>query len=195
MHTVSATFTFLNSEKKETFLNILNSMDGLSVTRLWPGCISIECYTVQDNENQVVLWEKWNQRSDHEAYMAMRKESGMFDLLDTLLAKPFEVLRLSEEMVASPLHDDDAEYAKTLAAHLRVVAEVEDVEERDAVTVEVAAEMVAAEMVAAEMMAANRAYAAEAAAAVEVTAVEVAVEVAAEEVAAVAEAAAGTGGL
>jgi len=133
MHTISATFTFLTSEKRDTFLNILNSPDGLAVTRVWPGCVSIECYTVQDNENQVVLWEKWNKQADHEKYMSMRKETGMFDLLENLLAKPFEVVRLSEEVVSPPLHDGDAEYARTLAAHLHVVSEVEAMKERKTV--------------------------------------------------------------
>ena len=92
MYTLSATFTFIDSEKKQEFLDILNSPDGLAITRVWPGCVSIECYNVQGNENQVFLWERWEKQSNYQSYIAMRKQTGMFAILDSLLEKPFEVV-------------------------------------------------------------------------------------------------------
>jgi len=54
----------------------------------------IECYESSLNDKQVVIWQKWDKQEDHEAYLAMRRESGMFDLLETLLESPLDVNRL-----------------------------------------------------------------------------------------------------
>lgn len=52
------------------------------------GCEGIETYTDQDNPDRVVLWEKWAARSNHEAYMAWRTETGMMDIIGPLVAGP-----------------------------------------------------------------------------------------------------------
>ena len=98
MYTLTATFTFSTFENKKKFLGILKSPDGLAVTRVWPGCELIECYTVQGNDYQVFLWEKWDTKNSHEKYMKMRKDTGMFTLLESMLEKPFEVVALNEEV-------------------------------------------------------------------------------------------------
>ena len=69
MYTLTATFTFSTFENKKKFLEILKSPDGLVITRAWPGCELIECYTVQGNDYQVFLWEKWDTKNSHEKYM------------------------------------------------------------------------------------------------------------------------------
>lgn len=94
VHTVCATFNFNSIESKQKFLDILKSTDGLSKTRQCKGCQSIECYESSLNDKQVVIWQKWDKQEDHEAYLAMRRESGMFDLLETLLESPLDVNRL-----------------------------------------------------------------------------------------------------
>ena len=66
VHTVVATFK-LKSENREEFIKFLSSEDGLSVTRNFEGCISIECYISKDNENTIILWEKWEKIENHEA--------------------------------------------------------------------------------------------------------------------------------
>ena len=43
-HTVSAVFTFKDAASKNKFINFCNGDNGLSVTRAWKGCQSIECY-------------------------------------------------------------------------------------------------------------------------------------------------------
>ena len=94
VHTVCATFNFKSLENKEKFLEILKSPEGLAKTRQCNGCQSIECYESSLNDKQVIIWQKWNKQEDHEAYLTMRKESGLFDLLDTLLETPLDVNRL-----------------------------------------------------------------------------------------------------
>ena len=95
VHTVCATFNFNSPESKSKFLEILKSPDGLSKTRQCNGCQSIECYESTLNDKQIIIWQKWNKQEDHEAYLEIRKESGMFELLNTLLETPLDVNRLS----------------------------------------------------------------------------------------------------
>ena len=94
-HTVCATFTFNSAESKSKFLDILNGNDGLVKTREFSGCQMIECYESVSNDNQVVIWQKWNKQSDHAAYLKMRQDSGMFDVLNTLLESPLDVQHLA----------------------------------------------------------------------------------------------------
>lgn len=63
----------------------------LSETRAFPGCLSVETYTDVDEPDTVVLWEKFETRADHEAYLSWRIENGMIEGLATILAGPLEV--------------------------------------------------------------------------------------------------------
>lgn len=96
MHTVALTFTFISTKEKQTFLEILDSPDGLVITRAWPGCVSVKYFTIKNNDCQVFLWEEWKHPSNYESYMNMRKETGLFNLLENMLKKPFEALVLNE---------------------------------------------------------------------------------------------------
>lgn len=93
MHYVTATFTFKNDECSEKFKAVLSSEDGLKVTRAFKGCRNIECFTTEDNA--FVIRQIWDTKEDHGAYLAMRKESGLFDSVMELLEKPFEVVHLT----------------------------------------------------------------------------------------------------
>ena len=48
-HTVKAVFTFKDGGGKDKFVEFCNSENGLSVTRAWEGCQSIECYESSEN--------------------------------------------------------------------------------------------------------------------------------------------------
>ena len=95
IHVVIATFNFNSVENKNNFLEILNSENGLVKTRECNGCIKIECCESNSNNKQVVIFQKWNKQEDHEAYLNMRKESGMFDLLESMLEEPLKVDRFT----------------------------------------------------------------------------------------------------
>ena len=93
VHVVIATFKFKTVEDKDTFLEILNSDNGLSKTRDCNGCIQIDCCSSNHNDKQIVIFQKWQKQADHEAYLQMRKESGMFDILEGMLSGPLEIDR------------------------------------------------------------------------------------------------------
>ena len=67
-------------------LAILRSEPGLTAPRACEGCESIEAYTDTDNPDNIVLWEKFATRADHETYLAWRIETGLLDALASILA-------------------------------------------------------------------------------------------------------------
>ena len=75
-HTVSAVFTFKDSGCKNRFVDFCNGEKGLSVTRNFDGCQSIECYEKQDNANSIIIWQKWDSKEAHEAYVKFRHDDG-----------------------------------------------------------------------------------------------------------------------
>ena len=75
-------------------LAILRSEQGLTATRAFEGCESIEAYTDADNPDNIVLWEKFATRADHDAYLAWRIETGLLDALASILASDLEVTYL-----------------------------------------------------------------------------------------------------
>ena len=91
--TVFAKFVFL-PEKKAEFVETLSGPDGLQKTREFPGCLQIECYDDAADPNTLVIWQKWKSKSDHEAYLQMREESGMLKTISENLAEPLVPLYL-----------------------------------------------------------------------------------------------------
>ncbi len=93
IHTVIATFNFKEEGGKNTFLDILKGEDGLVKTRKSEGCVSIDLCESLTSSKRLVIFQKWKKQSNHEAYLQMRKETGLFDLLSTLLSEPLDVQR------------------------------------------------------------------------------------------------------
>lgn len=87
---VTARFTFKTNESKIKFIDILNSPDGLKITRNWPGSLSIDCYESTDNPLEFVIQQKWSKESDHSSYKAMRKKTQLFASVTDMLEAPLE---------------------------------------------------------------------------------------------------------
>ena len=82
--------------KGADFLALMESDQGLVATRAFEGCESIETYTDADNPDTIVLWEKFATRANHEAYLAWRIETGMLDMLGSILASDLQVTYLDD---------------------------------------------------------------------------------------------------
>ena len=93
-HTVKAVFTFKDSNSKDRFVDFCNGDNGLSVTRSWEGCQSIDCYESHENPLQIVIWQKWNSKENHESYVKHRHDDGSFTFLHELIASPPEIVPL-----------------------------------------------------------------------------------------------------
>ncbi|MBC8365285.1 MAG: antibiotic biosynthesis monooxygenase [Actinobacteria bacterium] len=92
-HTIHVVFP-CQEGKGADLLAILN--EALVDTRAFEGCESIEAYTDSDNPDQVVLWEKFATRANHEAYLAWRIETGMLEMLGPILASDLQVTYLDD---------------------------------------------------------------------------------------------------
>ena len=90
-HTVCGVFTFKDGESKNRFIEFCNGPKGLSVTRSYDGCQSLDCYEKSDNPYSVVIWQKWESQEKQEAYIKFRHEDGSFDFLGELVAAPPEI--------------------------------------------------------------------------------------------------------
>ena len=82
--------------KGADLLAILRSEEGLTATRAFEGCESIEAYTDADNPDNIILWEKFATRANHEAYLAWRIETGLLDALSSILASDLQVTYLDD---------------------------------------------------------------------------------------------------
>ena len=80
-YTVSALFTFKDNESKNKFIAFLNGENGLSVTRSYEGCQSIECYESRGNPLQLTIWQQWSSQENQEKYIKFRHEDGSFKFL------------------------------------------------------------------------------------------------------------------
>ena len=69
--------------------------EALVDTRAWQGCQSIEVYTNADAPDDVILWETFDQRSDHEAYFAWRVETLLPAALSPVLRGDLQISYLA----------------------------------------------------------------------------------------------------
>ncbi|PCI70309.1 MAG: antibiotic biosynthesis monooxygenase [Piscirickettsiaceae bacterium] len=76
----------VNPENREELLAVFAAI--LPDTRAYQGCQNVTVTTNEDDLHNIVLLEKWDQRSDHESYMAWRTERGDIDKLVALLSAP-----------------------------------------------------------------------------------------------------------
>jgi quinol monooxygenase YgiN len=76
----------VNPENREELLSFFSSI--LPDTRAYMGCQNITVTSNEDNLHNIVILEKWNQRSDYENYMAWRTERGDIEKIASLLASP-----------------------------------------------------------------------------------------------------------
>lgn len=64
-------------------------------TRAFKGCELVDVYTDEDSPDTVFLWEKWATRSDQEAYLAWRTETGTLDEMGRYMAVDPRFIHLS----------------------------------------------------------------------------------------------------
>lgn len=93
-YTVSALFTFKDNESKNKFITFCNGDKGLSVTRAFEGCQTLELYESRGNPLQLTIWQQWASQESQEKYIKFRHEDGSFKFLGELVASPPEITPL-----------------------------------------------------------------------------------------------------
>ena len=76
-----------NDGKINDLLDILKSPDGLPVTRSYKGCKLVETSISEDGDT-LYLYERWDSKEDHQAYLQYRGETGLLDVLGPILSEP-----------------------------------------------------------------------------------------------------------
>ena len=76
----------LQPGKGPELAGILKSM--LPDTRARQGAQKIEMVVNQENEDHIMVYEIWDRKEDHQAYMAWRQERGDLDALGGFVAEP-----------------------------------------------------------------------------------------------------------
>ena len=84
-HTVMAEFTCAEGKGPEFVAMLLPS---LADTRAYEGCELVETYVDDANPDRIILWEKWAERANQEAYISWRIETGMIDAIGPFMAAP-----------------------------------------------------------------------------------------------------------
>ena len=109
---VCAVFTLKDQHSKDRFVTFCNGENGLSVTRAFDGCQSLEMYETHENPNKIVIWQRWESKEKQEAYIKHRHDDGSFDFLGELVACPPEinpikelVMKTDEEKVKDIVND------------------------------------------------------------------------------------------
>ena len=95
-HIVFATFTFKDEDMKQEFLQMLESPDGLEVSRSSKGCRLFECLESQEDPKTIVIRQEWDSQADHEAYFEKRVASGMVEKLSSMLEGDIDIKRFSK---------------------------------------------------------------------------------------------------
>ena len=82
---VCAKFTFKKGKLSEFMKMMEDPETGLSVTKSSEGYINIDVFVDEDNPDVLILDQKWKTKENHQAYVQMRKDTGLFDKLTDLL--------------------------------------------------------------------------------------------------------------
>lgn len=109
---VSAVFTLKDTASKDKFVDFCNGENGLSVTRAWEGCKSLDMFESRENPNKLIIWQEWESKANQESYIKHRHEDGSFDFLGELVACPPEitpirnmVMKTDEEKIRDIISD------------------------------------------------------------------------------------------
>lgn len=60
----------------------------LPESRTYEGCQAMDMYFNTENENSMVIIERWDSRSHHEKYLGWRTETGVMGKIGGMLAGP-----------------------------------------------------------------------------------------------------------
>ena len=93
---VCAVFSLKNQECKNAFIDWCNGSNGLSVTRGYSGCQSLDMFESIENPTKIVIWQKWDSKLQQQAYIKHRHDDGTFDLLTPLMSAPPDINPIRE---------------------------------------------------------------------------------------------------
>ena len=97
-YTVTAIFN-CNKGDADKFIDWLKSdKQGIGITKEWKGYVNIDFYRSEDDNDQIILWEVWDNKESYESYLKMRTETGAFDIIGPWLSKPATIIKHSNKL-------------------------------------------------------------------------------------------------
>ena len=88
----------MTEQGAQDFIDWSKSDDGYVITRQHKGFEDIRTFLAEDKKT-VYLYEKWDSKEDHQAYLNFRVENGLMDFLNPRLDGDFKVTYFSEEQI------------------------------------------------------------------------------------------------
>ena len=86
----------MTEQGAQDFIDWSKSEDRYVITRQHKGFEDIRTFLAEDKKT-VYLYEKWDSKKDHQAYLNFRVENGFMDFLNHRLDGDFKVTYFSEE--------------------------------------------------------------------------------------------------
>ena len=86
----------MTKQGAQDFIEWSKSDDGYVITRQHKGFKDIRTFLAEDKK-KVYLYEKWESKEDHQAYLNFRVKDGLMDFLNPRLDGDFKVTYFSEE--------------------------------------------------------------------------------------------------
>ena len=93
---VCAVFTLKDQHSKDRFISFCNGENGLSVTRAFDGCQSLDMYEGNEDSNKIVIWQRWESKEKQEAYIKHRHEDGTFEMIGEIVACPPDITPIKD---------------------------------------------------------------------------------------------------
>ena len=86
----------MTEQGAQDFIDWSKGDDGYVITRQHKGFEDIRTFLAEDKKT-IYLYEKWDSKKDHQAYLNFRVENGFMDFLNPRLDGDFKVIYFSEE--------------------------------------------------------------------------------------------------
>ena len=88
----------MTEQGAQDFIDWSKSDDGYIITRQHKGFEDIRTFLAEDKKT-IYLYEKWDSKEDHQAYLDFRVKDGLMDFLNPRLDGDFKVTYFSEEQI------------------------------------------------------------------------------------------------
>ena len=91
--TVTVIFHFKKDGSRDFLSLVKDPENGIALTKKWKGYKSIEFFTNKENEDEIILWERWETAEDYASYLKMRTDTGLFEKLGPHFSAPPTIIK------------------------------------------------------------------------------------------------------
>ena len=109
-----------HEEGAAKLINWAKSDDGFSVTRSYKGFQHIELL-VDENKKTIWLYEQWDTKEDHQAYLSFRMDNGFEDFVKEIVEEEFSLSYLTNAGIwletEAGVDLESSEVASTVSKH------------------------------------------------------------------------------